>query len=166
MPFILGEIKRFIRDDGPIKVSRSLKELNIKIKEIKRKYLIEKGEEIGILEIAKILKVSKEEIIMAEETEIPLESVDEASYDDKKNGETKLSKISNGKDEEQLLIDRICLDNMINNLKEKEKQIILLRYYRCKTQAEVAKMLRNFTSSNFKNRKENITRNEARYGMC
>ena len=58
-----------------------------------------------------------------------------------KNGETKIAKISNGKDETALLIDKICLNNMINDLKEREKQIILLRYYRGKTQSEVAKLL-------------------------
>lgn len=141
MPYILGEIKRFIRDDGPIKVSRSLKELNTKIKEIQREYLLKKGEEIGIIEIARILKVSKEEIAMAQEAVRPLESVDQENYEEDQNGETKISKISNGKDETALLVDKICLSNMINELKEKEKQIILLRYYRGKTQNEVAKML-------------------------
>ena len=51
VPYILGEIKRYIRDDGPIKVSRSIKELNVKIKELKRMYLLNKGKEITIEEI-------------------------------------------------------------------------------------------------------------------
>ena len=97
---------------------------------------------------------------MAQEAEKPLESVDQENYDNDKAGETKLSKISNGKDEEALLIDKICLNNIINNLKEREKQIILLRYYRGKTQSEVAKMLRCNSSTNIQNRKKNITRNE------
>ena len=57
VPYILGEIKRFIRDDGPIKVSRSIKELNVKIQELKKHYLITKGREITIEEIAKELGV-------------------------------------------------------------------------------------------------------------
>ena len=99
---------------------------------------------------------------MAQEAEKPLESVDQENYDNDKAGETKLSKISNGKDEEALLIDKICLNNIINNLKEREKQIILLRYYRGKTQSEVAKMLRCNSSTNIQNRKKNITRNETK----
>ena len=85
---------------------------------------------------------------MALEAEKPLESVDQESYDDDKTGETKLSKISNGKDEEALLINKMCLNSMINDLKEREKQIILLRYYRGKTQNEVAKMFRCNASTN------------------
>ena len=67
VPYILGEIKRFIRDDGPIKVSRSIKELNVKIQELKKHYLITKGREITIEEIAKELKVDKDDIIIAME---------------------------------------------------------------------------------------------------
>ena len=141
MPYVLGELKRFIRDDGPIKVSRSLKELNTKIKEIQREHLVKKGEEISILEISKILKVSKEEIAMAIEAAKPLESVDQENYGDEKNGETKVTKISNGKDETQILVDKICLNELINSLQQRERQIIVLRYYKEKTQSEVAKLL-------------------------
>lgn len=112
-----------------------------KIKEIQREYLSKKGEDINISQIAKILKVSKEEIAMALESERTLESIDEESYDNDSNGETKISKISNGKDETALLIDKICINNLIEELEAREKQIILLRYYRGKTQTEVAKML-------------------------
>ena len=141
VPYIMGEIKRFIRDDGPIKVSRSLKELSAKIKEVQREYLCKKGEEISIFQISRILNVSKEEIAMALESERPLESMNEESYDNDSNGETKTSKISNGKDETAMLIDKICVNNLINELESREKQIILLRYYRGKTQSEIAKLL-------------------------
>ena len=126
---------------GPIKVSRSLKELAIKIKEIQREYLIKKGEEISLDKISKILKVSKEEIALAQEAETPLESIDKENYEDERKVETKIAKISNGKDEASLLIDKMCLSNAINDLDEREKQIILLRYYRGRTQSEVAKLL-------------------------
>ena len=141
VPYIMGEIKRFIRDDGPIKVSRSLKELSSKIKEIQREYLCKKGEEISISEISKILKVSKEEIAMALEAERPIESINQENYDDEQSGESKISRISNGKDETAILINKICVDNLISELDTREKQIILLRYYRGKTQSEVAKIL-------------------------
>src|SRR5699024_10786693 len=62
VPYILGEIKRFIRDDGPIKISRSIKELNIKIKELQNEYQNKYGKDISLEEIAKELKTSKEEI--------------------------------------------------------------------------------------------------------
>ena len=141
VPYILGEIKRFIRDDGPIKVSRSLKELCIKIKDIQREYLSKKGEEINICQIAKILKVSKEEIAMALESERPLESIDEEVYNEDTDSETKINRIDNGKDETGELVNKICLNNLINNLNEREQKIIILRYYKEKTQSEVAKIL-------------------------
>ena len=141
VPYIMGEIKRFIRDDGPIKVSRSLKELNTKVKEIQREYLCKKGEDINISQISKILNVSKEEIALALESERPIDSINEESYDNDSNGETKIGKISNGKDETGILIDKICINNLISELDKRDKQIILLRYYRGKTQSEVAKLL-------------------------
>lgn len=141
VPYIMGEIKRFIRDDGPIKISRSLKELSSKIKEIQKEYLCKKGEDISVSEISRILNVSKEEIAMALESERPLESINEENYDNDSSGETKISKISNGKDETAILIDRMCINSLIQELKDREKQIIILRYYRGKTQTEVAKIL-------------------------
>ena len=117
-----------------------MKELNAKIKEIQRDYLVKKGEEIGILELSKILKVSKEEIAMALEAQNPLESMDESNYDDKE-GETKISKISNGKDETQMVINKLTINELIKDLEPRERQIIILRYYKEKTQSEVASML-------------------------
>ena len=78
---------------------------------------------------------------MALESQRPIESVDEESYEGEGSNETKITKISNGKDETQNLVDKICLSNLISNLDKREKQIILMRYYREKTQSEIAKML-------------------------
>ena len=75
VPYIIGEIKRFIRDDGPIKISRSIKELTSKINEMQRQAVNERGEELGILELAEKLKVEKEEIIVALESSKKLESI-------------------------------------------------------------------------------------------
>ena len=88
----MGEIKRFIRDDGLIKVSRSTKELGVKVKEIQEEYLNKNGKEITISEIAKILNVSKEEIAFAIESQIPPESIDEETYKDERTEKVKLLK--------------------------------------------------------------------------
>ena len=126
---------------GPIKISRSLKELNVKINELQREYIIKEGKELSIIEISKLLKVSKEEIAMALEAIRPLESIDKEIYENKDEGETIISRISDGKDEVQVLVNKLTLNNIINNLEQREKQIIVLRYYKEKTQSEVAKML-------------------------
>ena len=143
VPYILGEIKRFIRDDGPIRVSRSIKELAIKIKEVQREYLKKEGKEIGIMELAEILEVSKEEIAVALDSDRQIESIQEDAYNSEK-GEPKMSKlerISTGRDEASMIIDKICIKQLIERLDNREKEIILLRYYKEKTQAEVAKIL-------------------------
>ena len=117
-----------------------MKELYVKIKEIQEEWLNKKGEEITIGQISKELKISKEDIAMALESQRPLESIDQQIYDDS-NGETKIGKIDNGKDETGELITKICLENIIKNLSEREQKIIILRYYKEKTQLEVAKEL-------------------------
>ena len=71
----------------------------------------------------------------------PLESIDKENYENESNGETRITKISNGIDEEEQLVDKLCLNSLINELNQREKQIILLRYYRGKTQMEVANYL-------------------------
>lgn len=140
VPYIIGEIKRFIRDDGAIKVSRSIKELSAKIEQIQKEYITKKGEEITVEELARELKVEKEEIVVALESQRTVESIDKNVYDDE-NGESKISKISNQKDETTILLNKLCVEELINNLETRDKKIILLRYYKRKTQTEVAKML-------------------------
>ena len=99
-----------------------------------------KGEEITVEELARELKVEKEEIVVALESQRTVESIDKNVYDDE-NGERKISKISNQKDETTILLNKLCVEELINNLETRDKKIILLRYYKRKTQTEVAKML-------------------------
>ncbi len=139
VPYILGEIKRYIRDDGMIKVSRSTKELAIKILELQKQYLAKTGEEISILEISKTLKIPKEEITYAMDSLRPVSSIyEESSSDDSRNV---IDKIPCAKDESNNIVDKIALKQLIENLDDREKQIILLRFYKDKTQSEVAKVL-------------------------
>ena len=87
VPYILGEIKKFLRDDGPIKVSRSLKELNVKISEIQNEY-IKLGKELSLEEISKKLKVPKEEIVLAVDSSKQVESIENSTcINDKSNNE-------------------------------------------------------------------------------
>lgn len=140
VPYILGEIKRFIRDDGPIKVSRSTKELLIKIKEIQKFYQNKEGKELTVNEIAEELKVEKEDVVYALTTTKPLESINEEIYDDS-DKTTLIDKISLNTNEEAKIIDKLVLENMINSLSKDEKTIILLRYFKDQTQSQVAKIL-------------------------
>ncbi len=143
VPYILGEIKRFIRDDGPIKVSRSIKELNVKIQELKKHYLITKGKEITIEEIAKELKVDKDDIIIAMESNNSIESIEGTSSQSDKEGKklSILDKISTGKNEEEIITNKIVIKQLLKELDERDREIILLRFFKEKTQTEVARIL-------------------------
>ena len=139
VPYILGEIKRYIQTNGPIKISRIIKELQYKIVE-QQKEALKKGREISIEELAKELNVSKEEIIVALESNVTINSIYD-SDSNKEDGLNILYTLSTGIDEQTILTNKIAITELIKNLKEKEKQVILLRYFRGKTQTEVGKIM-------------------------
>ncbi len=140
---MIGEIKRYIRDDGPVKVSRSIKELSIKIKELQKEYFYQRGEEITINQIAEELKVTKEDITLAMESTRTIESIEGASYTNQKDGNkiSLLDTISNNKNEEEIITNKLAIKQLIENLEKRDKEVILLRFYKEKTQAQVAKIL-------------------------
>ena len=140
---MIGEIKRYIRDDGPIKVSRGIKELGIKVKELQKEYFYKKGEEISIEEISKKLKISKEDISLALEATNTVESIDSTYYRDNKDGNSinLIERLSNNRDEEEIITNKITLEKIISVLEPRDKEIILLRFYKEKTQTQVAKIL-------------------------
>ena len=146
VPYIMGEIKRFIRDDGPIKISRSIKELGVKIREIQRDYLAKNGKDMKISEIASALNTSVEDVAVALDASRPLDSIDEGLYEGD-DTQSKISIISNNKDEMGELINKITVRKLIKELEKREQEIILLRYFKQKTQMEVAKILRDITSA-------------------
>ena len=141
VPYILGEIKRYIQEDGPIKVSRALKELNTKIDVIQKEYLKKRGRYLNIEEISKELKVSKEEITMALDSQSPVSSIYEVEVKKDEKGLSILDKLSSKVDEQNLITNKIVIYQLIQKLNEKERKLIILRYYREKTQAETAKIL-------------------------
>lgn len=143
VPYMIGEIKRYIRDDGQIKVSRSIKELGVKIKELEKEYLCKKGQEITEEEIAKELNVSREDIILAKEASISVESFENASYTNSKDGKSisLIEKISTGKNEEEILTNKLVVNDLINSLEKRDKELIMLRFFKEKTQSQVAKIL-------------------------
>lgn len=140
---MIGEIKRYIRDDGPIKVSRSIKELGVKIVELEKEYLNKKGREITEEEIQKELKVSREDIILAKEAGRNIESIENATYTNTKDGKSisPIEKISTEKNEEEILTNRLVINDLINGLEKRDREVILLRFFKEKTQAQVAKIL-------------------------
>ena len=139
VPYILGELKRYIQTEGPIKISRSIKELLYKISETQKEFL-KQGKELSIEEMSKEIRVPKEEIVIALESKVPVNSIyeNDSGEDDNLNI---LDRLSSGIDEQNLIINKIAIGDLIKDLKEREKQVILLRYFRGKTQTEVAELL-------------------------
>ena len=140
VPYIMGEMKRFMRDDGPIKISRQTKELAIKIKQIQNEYRMKKGEDLSISQISCLLKVPKEEIAAAIESTNVISSIDsvEGNGDDDR---VLIEKVSNDQDEYIKLVNQLTMKEIIEQLDEREKQVILLRYYKEQTQTQVGKIL-------------------------
>lgn len=135
---IIGEIKRFLRDNGPIKVSRNLKEIASKVRELQEKNLKEKGCELTIEEVSLKLDISKEDIILALDATSSIESIDRNIGDD---DYTIGDKIANEINEYDKIIDVLAIDGVLNLLDETEKKIILFRYYREMTQSQIAELL-------------------------
>ena len=143
VPYMIGEIKRYIRDDGPVKVSRSIKDLGIKIRELQREKMNKQGKEPKIQEIAKELKVNLDDVILAMEATNSVESIEGTKHINNKDGKSisLLDTLSTEKNEEETITNKLAIGQLIKDLNDREKEIILLRYYKEKTQAQVAKIL-------------------------
>lgn len=144
VPFIIGEIKRYIRDDGKIKVSRSIKELATKINQIQKEYIIKNGEEIKIEKIAELLNVSKEEVALALDANASnvVTSINEPIYNEKSGKEVCVGDmLADDTNEEVNITDRLTINKLIEELNDQERDIVIMRYYKGKTQTEVAKKL-------------------------
>lgn len=139
VPMIIGEIRRFLRDNGPIKVSRSLKELAMKVREVQEKSEKEKGKELSMEEIGMLLNVDKEDIVLALEATSYIESIDKNIGDD--DGYTVGDKISSNVDDYEKVVNGITLDKLLKTLDEKEQKVIFFRYYREMTQSQIADFL-------------------------
>ena len=140
VPMIIGEIKRFFRDDGSIKISRIIKSLGSKI----RKYLESLREknlpEPTVIELAKIFEVEKEDVVLALGSSKQTVSIYERMNDDG-NKPIEFIDTLECKENEDDLTDKLLLKELISGLDDREKQIIILRYYSDRTQSEVAKEL-------------------------
>ncbi len=131
--YIIGEIKRFLRDNGPIKISRQIKEISKKIALEQRN-----NPNITIEELAKIFNVDKEEIALALDSENCIRSLEDKSDDDEI---PLIDKLSSKENNEEIIVNKLALKQCINNLEPREKKIILLRYYKCQTQKKVADII-------------------------
>ncbi len=139
VPMIIGEIQRFIRDDGTVKVSRSLKELGNKVRKTRDELSKDLGRNPTVNEIATKLGISAEEVVMAQEAVRAPSSIHETVYENDGDPITLLDQISDQGDSKWF--DQIALKEAIQTLNERERLIVYLRYYKDQTQSEVATRL-------------------------
>ncbi|NME94513.1 RNA polymerase sporulation sigma factor SigF [Clostridium cochlearium] len=141
VPMIMGEIKRFIRDDGIIKVSRSLKIMSRKLYYHRETLCKKLGREPTIEELSEYTGVEVEEIVYAMESSSNMQYLHDVIHQDDGAPITLMDKISDNYSEDTDLINKLALKEAIGKLDAKSRQIIMLRYFKDKTQVDVAKML-------------------------
>ncbi|WP_243290131.1 RNA polymerase sporulation sigma factor SigF [Bacillus sp. FJAT-47783] len=139
VPMIIGEIQRFIRDDGTVKVSRSLKELGNRIRRAKEELSKKLGKVPTVQEIADHLDIPPEDVVLAQEAVRAPSSIHETVYENDGDPITLLDQIADNS--EHKWFDKIALKDAIEDLDERERLIVYLRYYKDKTQSEVAERL-------------------------
>ena len=150
VPMIAGEIKRFLRDDGMLKVSRSLKENGYRIKKASDKLVSQNGREATIEELAAATELSVEDVVMALEANTDVESIYRTIYQNDGNEVYLVDKLSGSsgdtvKDEfagaQEQLLNSILLEQLLAELDELEGKLIMLRYFKEMTQTQVADKL-------------------------
>ena len=137
VPMIAGEVKRFLRDNGIIKVSRSVKSLNIQINKFIEDYVNKNQHNPTVGEIASNFNISNEDVVYAIESSKRVVSLSSSVGDDDGKQQELIEKIESENDIEKRM-DNELLYNIINSLSPRDKKIIILRYFRDKTQKEIA----------------------------
>ena len=138
VPMISGEIKRFLRDDGMVKVSRSLKENGWKITRAREQFQHEHGREPTLEEIAKVTGLSTEEVVMAMDAGAEVESIYKSVYQSDGNEIYLVDQIAGKNNEREKLLNHMLLKQLLSELEGEERELIRLRYFQGKTQTEVA----------------------------
>lgn len=141
VPMILGEIRRFLRDDGMIKVSRPLRETAVRANAVRERLMKEKNREITVLELAEAMEMKVEDLVPALEAGREVESLSATVY--AKEGEKGLSLEECIPDQrkEENMVERILLQEALAKLTPRERRVILLRYFEDKTQMDIAKIM-------------------------
>lgn len=138
VPMIVGEIKRFLRDDGMIKMSRSLKETAMKARMAQEKLSHEKGREATLEEISKEIGMEVADVVMALDANVEVESLYKTIYQGDGGDIYLMDKLKEEKDGNESVMNRMVIEGLLKNLDEKEREIIILRYFQDKTQSEIA----------------------------
>lgn len=140
VPMIIGEIKRYLRDDGEIKVSRIIKYNAQKIAKFSEEYQLKRGSEPTLEEIASAVDITKEDVILALDSCKMTVSLYDSIDDGQDKTQSLIEKIPSPETEDDR-VEKLYIKQLLSTLQEREKKLIILRYFRDKTQGEVASIL-------------------------
>lgn len=141
VPMIQGEIKRFMRDDGMIKVSRSIKENSVKISRAVNEYVQKYGQEPTVNMICEMTGLYKEDVVLAMDSLAEVESIYQTTIQGDGNEQFLVDRLVGEKNEAEKIVNRVLLKQLLDNLGEMEKELVQLRYFEDKTQMQVAKIM-------------------------
>ena len=140
VPLITGEIRRFLRDDGIIKISRTIKENQKLILKETEKYVEKYNEKPTIEQLAKACGLEREDVVLATSALIPVDSIDREINQDNENT-TVGSFLPDHTDSEKIIVDKILIKQLLESLTKEEEKVIVLRYFKNKTQQEIAEIM-------------------------
>lgn len=138
VPMIIGEIRRYLRDNNPVRVSRSLRDIAYKALQVREKMVAEKSREPTLQEIAEQLNIPQEEVVFALDAIQEPVSLFEPIYNDGGDPILVMDQISDEKTSDDVWLEEICIKEALKRLGEREKLILALRFFEGKTQMEVA----------------------------
>lgn len=138
VPMIVGEIRRFLRDNSPLRVSRSIRDTAYRILQMKEKLMLESQREPTVEEIARALDIPREDVVVAMDAVAEPVSLYEPIYSESGDATCGMDQIGDTKNTDEAWLDEIALSDAINALSDREKRILNLRFYEGKTQMQVA----------------------------
>lgn len=138
VPMIIGEVRRYLRDNNMVRVSRSVRDLAYKVLQVKEKMIRETGKEPTVDEIAKILEVDKEEVVMSLDAIQDPVSLQEPVYNDGNDSIYIMDQVKDKKNTDETWTENITMNEALKKLNEKERMIIDKRFFSGRTQMEVA----------------------------
>ena len=141
VPMITGEVKRFLRDDGMVKVIRSLKETAAKAYTVREELFLKEGKEPRMEEIARELGITREELVLAMDSQGQVESLQKTIYQSEGNEISLEDKLPLEENQQEMVVNRMFLEQALGTLDRKERELIYLRFFQDRTQSSIAQQM-------------------------
>ena len=138
VPMIVGEIRRYLRDNSALRVSRSMRDTAYKVLQAKEKFLAQPQREPTMDEIARVLDLKREDVVMALDAVLDPVSLNEPVYDNSGDAICVMDQVKDAKNTDESWLERIALKEAMDRLTDRERRILALRFFQGKTQMEVS----------------------------